>query len=188
MSLFLYSLVKHRASNLSEQEGGKCAGAEASLLGTTCVFSSSLFCCCLVYPSTSSPWASCSQRSQHLVPLQNCSSDGVVDFSSASPASRQHCTVNTSLRETTAGESPVSVDGIGHNTHLVLWETEPCPDSPWMRHRHSCARPGQVLELFKPGVVQTRAPGVVQTQQTVARAGHMLQISQSCFAAETKGC
>lgn len=120
MSLFLYSLVKHRASNLSEQEGGKCTGAEASLLGTTCVFSSSLCCCCLVYPSTSSPWASCSQRSQHLVPLQNYSSDGVVDFSSASPASRQHCTVNTSLRETTAGESPVSVDGIGHNTHPVL--------------------------------------------------------------------
>lgn len=55
MSSFLCSLAKHRASNLSEQEGKECAGTEAPLLGTTCVFSGSLCCCCPIYPGTSSP-------------------------------------------------------------------------------------------------------------------------------------
>lgn len=62
LNLFLYSLMKHRGSKKGKK---KCIGAEASLLGIICLFSSSLCCFCPVCASTASPGPA----------RQNCGSD-----------------------------------------------------------------------------------------------------------------
>lgn len=69
-------------------------------------------------------WASCSQHFQHLTPLQNCSSDGFKDFSSAAAASRQHCTVNIYLCVKPLQVSLPSAL-IEYHTSLVLYMVGP---------------------------------------------------------------
>lgn len=97
-------------------------------------------------------WASCSQHFQHLTPLQNCSSDGFKDFSSAAAASRQHCTVNIYLCVKPLQLSVPSAL-IEYHTSLVLYMVGP----PKETQRHGCVLPAAPGSLARQSPWGTRS-------------------------------